>query len=97
MCLCHDSASLYTSTTLLQKAYNKSVHHDSLVLWVKSARFGQSAKFGQRACLFHILILEIKLNLECTVDGAPSRIPTLKFLTPSTLKSDHLAMIQVTE
>ena len=79
MCLCHDSASLYTSTTLLQQAYNKPIHHDSLVLWVKSARFGQSANFGQRACVFHILILEKKHRRRSR--WATSQIPMLKFLT----------------
>ena len=29
-------------------------------LRVKSGKFGQSAKFGQRPCLFHILIIGIK-------------------------------------
>ena len=27
---------------------------------VKLGKFGQSAKFGQRVCLFHILIIRIK-------------------------------------
>ena len=27
---------------------------------VKSGKFGRSAKFGQRPCLFHILIIVIK-------------------------------------
>ena len=30
---------------------------------VKSGKFGQSAKFGQRVCLFHILIIKIKNKL----------------------------------
>ena len=29
---------------------------------VKSGKFGQSAKFGERPCLFHILIIGIKIN-----------------------------------
>ena len=29
---------------------------------VKSDKFGRSAKFGQRPCLFHILIIVIKVN-----------------------------------
>ena len=29
---------------------------------VKSGKFGRSAKFGQRPCLFHILIIGIKIN-----------------------------------
>ena len=30
---------------------------------VKSNKFGQAAKFGQRPCLFHILIIGIKNKL----------------------------------
>ena len=30
---------------------------------VKSGQFGWSAKFGQRPCLFHILIIGIKIKL----------------------------------
>ena len=30
---------------------------------VKSGIFGQTAKFGQRACLFHISNIGIKINL----------------------------------
>ena len=30
---------------------------------VKSGKFGRSAKFGQRPCLFHILIIGIKIKL----------------------------------
>ena len=29
---------------------------------VKSGKFGRSAKFGQRPCSFHILIIVIKIN-----------------------------------
>ena len=29
---------------------------------VKSCKFGQSAKFGQRPCLFHISNIGIKIN-----------------------------------
>ena len=29
---------------------------------VKSGKFGRSAKFGQRPCLFHILIIGKKVN-----------------------------------
>ena len=36
------------------------------LLWkmsrVKSGKFGQPAKFGQRPCLFHILIIGIKID-----------------------------------
>ena len=33
-----------------------------IFLRVKSGKFGRSAKFGQRSCLFHILIIGIKIN-----------------------------------
>ena len=29
---------------------------------VKSGKFGQTAKFGQRSCLFHTSIIGIKIN-----------------------------------
>ena len=29
---------------------------------VKPGKFGRSAEFGQRPCLFHILIIVIKIN-----------------------------------
>ena len=34
-----------------------------VVIWIKSGKFGQSAKFGQQPFLFHILIIGIKNKL----------------------------------
>ena len=34
-----------------------------IIVRVKSGKFGRSAKFGQRPCLFHILIIGIKHKL----------------------------------
>ena len=31
-------------------------------IMVKSGKFGRPAKFGQRTCLFHIIIIGIKIN-----------------------------------
>ena len=45
--------------TMNQQQQNHSIRMDSRV---KSGKFGRSAKFRQRPCLFHILIIGIKIN-----------------------------------
>ena len=40
---------------------------------VKSGKFGRSAKFGQRPCLFHILMIGIKNKLPMQTVKIPMR------------------------
>ena len=54
------------------------VYSVAVIPRVKWGKFGQSAKFGQRVCLFHILIIEIK--------NTP-RKQTLKMLMRRLIKS----------
>ena len=41
----------------------ENLHVIGSAVRVKSGKFGRSAKFGQRPCLFHILIIGIKNKL----------------------------------